>query len=69
MCRAEAHQLYARKSIFDALGFQLITVLHEQIDSEVLQNSLLNFNLQKFIICNYMNLNLESMFSTLLGFK
>ncbi|XP_077237665.1 uncharacterized protein LOC143879267 isoform X2 [Tasmannia lanceolata] len=35
MCRAEAHQLYARKPIFDALGFQLIAVLHEQIDSEV----------------------------------
>ncbi|KAG9448596.1 hypothetical protein H6P81_008561 [Aristolochia fimbriata] len=35
MCRAEAHQLYARKPIFDKLGFQLIAVLHEQIDSEV----------------------------------
>lgn len=35
MCRAEAHQLYSRKPIFDALGFQLIAVLHEQIDSEV----------------------------------
>ncbi|KAL4185639.1 hypothetical protein AMTRI_Chr10g6940 [Amborella trichopoda] len=35
MCRAEAHQIYARKLIFDALGFQLIAVLHEQIDSEV----------------------------------
>ncbi|KAF9593778.1 hypothetical protein IFM89_025403 [Coptis chinensis] len=35
MCRAEAHQLYARKPIFDALGIQLIAVLHEQIDSEV----------------------------------
>ncbi|XXG79992.1 hypothetical protein AAC387_Pa09g0953 [Persea americana] len=35
MCRAEAHQLYARKPIFDALGFQLIAVLHEQIESEV----------------------------------
>ncbi|XP_077222654.1 uncharacterized protein LOC143856345 [Tasmannia lanceolata] len=35
MCRAEAHQLYARKPIFDALGFQLIAVIHEQIDSEV----------------------------------
>ncbi|KAF8389873.1 hypothetical protein HHK36_024390 [Tetracentron sinense] len=35
MCRAEAHQLYARKPMFDALGIQLIAVLHEQIDSEV----------------------------------
>ncbi|XP_058112444.1 uncharacterized protein LOC131255671 isoform X2 [Magnolia sinica] len=35
MCRAEAHQLYLRKPIFDALGFQLIAVLHEQIDAEV----------------------------------
>ncbi|GLJ14439.1 hypothetical protein SUGI_0233480 [Cryptomeria japonica] len=35
MCRAEAHQIYARKPIFDALGFQLIAVLHEFIDSEV----------------------------------
>lgn len=36
MCRAEAHQLYSRKPIFDALGFQLVSVLHEQIDSEVI---------------------------------
>ncbi|XP_039141792.1 uncharacterized protein LOC120279025 [Dioscorea cayenensis subsp. rotundata] len=35
MCRAEAHQLYARKPIFDVLGVQLIAVLHEQIESEV----------------------------------
>ncbi|CAN4124669.1 unnamed protein product [Withania somnifera] len=35
MCRAEAHQLYARKPIFDALGVQLFAVLHEQIESEV----------------------------------
>ncbi|KAG4402086.1 hypothetical protein AAZX31_02G117500 [Glycine max] len=35
MCRAEAHQLYSRKAIFDALGVQLFAVLHEQIDSEV----------------------------------
>ncbi|PIA57603.1 hypothetical protein AQUCO_00600372v1 [Aquilegia coerulea] len=35
MCRAEAHQLYAKKPIFDALGIQLIAVLHEEIDSEV----------------------------------
>ncbi|KAK1292320.1 hypothetical protein QJS10_CPB17g00389 [Acorus calamus] len=35
MCRAEAHQLYTRKPIFDALGFQLIAVLHEQIEPEV----------------------------------
>ncbi|KAF5201526.1 Peroxiredoxin-like 2a [Thalictrum thalictroides] len=35
MCRAEAHQLYAKKPIFDALGIQLIAVLHEEINSEV----------------------------------
>lgn len=35
MCRAEAHQLYSRKPIFDALGVQLVAVLNEQIDSEV----------------------------------
>ncbi|KAJ6817756.1 uncharacterized protein M6B38_409005 [Iris pallida] len=35
MCRAEAHQLYARKPIFDAMGFELIAVLHEKIEPEV----------------------------------
>ncbi|CAJ1931773.1 unnamed protein product [Sphenostylis stenocarpa] len=35
MCRAEAHQLYSRKAIFDALGVQLFAVLHEHIESEV----------------------------------
>ncbi|TKY69491.1 PRX-like2 domain-containing protein [Spatholobus suberectus] len=35
MCRAEAHQLYSRKPLFDALGVQLFAVLHEQIESEV----------------------------------
>ncbi|KDP31421.1 hypothetical protein JCGZ_11797 [Jatropha curcas] len=35
MCRAEAHQLYAKKPMFDALGVQLIAVLHEYIESEV----------------------------------
>lgn len=35
MCRAEAHQLYSRKPIFDALGFQLVAVLHEEIEPEV----------------------------------
>ncbi|KAM7487547.1 hypothetical protein LguiB_025031 [Lonicera macranthoides] len=35
MCRAEAHKLYARKPIFDALGVQLFAVLHEHIESEV----------------------------------
>lgn len=39
MCRAEAHQLYARKPVFDALGFQLIAVLHEQIEQEVIPDS------------------------------
>lgn len=35
MCRAEAHQLYSKKPIFDALGVQLYAVLHEHIQSEV----------------------------------
>ncbi|BBN06739.1 hypothetical protein MPTK1_3g23520 [Marchantia polymorpha subsp. ruderalis] len=35
MCRAEAHRLYARKSIFDSLGIQLVAILNEQIDFEV----------------------------------
>ncbi|GLT66441.1 hypothetical protein SLA2020_388060 [Shorea laevis] len=35
MCRAEAHQLYAKKPIFDALGVQLFAVLHEHIEAEV----------------------------------
>ncbi|XP_047960921.1 peroxiredoxin-like 2A [Salvia hispanica] len=35
MCRAEAHQLYSKKPIFDALGVQLFAVLHEHIDSEI----------------------------------
>ncbi|XP_038693569.1 uncharacterized protein LOC119991303 isoform X2 [Tripterygium wilfordii] len=32
---AEAHQLYAKKPIFEALGVQLFAVLHEHIESEV----------------------------------
>ncbi|MBA0765660.1 hypothetical protein Gotri_014820 [Gossypium trilobum] len=32
---AEAHQLYAKKPIFDALGIQMFAVLHEHIESEV----------------------------------
>jgi hypothetical protein len=35
MCRAEAHQLYARKPIFDAMGVQLVAVLNEYMDAEV----------------------------------
>ncbi|KAL2484729.1 Uncharacterized protein Adt_29485 [Abeliophyllum distichum] len=35
MCRAEAHQLYSKKPIFDALGVQLYVVLHEHIETEV----------------------------------
>jgi hypothetical protein len=35
MCRAEAHQLYARKPIFDAMGIQLVVCLNEHIDAEV----------------------------------
>lgn len=36
MCRAEAHKLFSRKPIFDALGIQLFAVVHEHIESEVL---------------------------------
>ncbi|KAK9934893.1 hypothetical protein M0R45_022022 [Rubus argutus] len=35
MCRAEAHQLYAKKPLFDSLGVQLFAVLHEYKESEV----------------------------------
>ncbi|XP_073219608.1 uncharacterized protein [Cicer arietinum] len=35
MCRAEAHKLFSRKPIFDALGIQLFAVVHEHIESEV----------------------------------
>ncbi|KAL3510978.1 hypothetical protein ACH5RR_030379 [Cinchona calisaya] len=35
MCRAEAHQLYSKKPIFDSLGVQLFAVIHEYIESEV----------------------------------
>jgi len=35
MCRAEAHQLYSRKPIFDAMGIQLVAVINEHIDAEV----------------------------------
>ncbi|KAJ7545027.1 hypothetical protein O6H91_09G103700 [Diphasiastrum complanatum] len=35
MCRAEAHQLYARKAMFDAMDIQLVAVFNEYIDSEV----------------------------------
>lgn len=35
MCRAEAHQLYLRKPIFDAMGVQLVAVLNELIEAEV----------------------------------
>ncbi|KAJ0763841.1 putative peroxiredoxin-like 2A/B/C, Thioredoxin-like superfamily [Helianthus annuus] len=35
MCRAEAHKLYSKKPIFDALGINLLAVLHEHIESEV----------------------------------
>ncbi|CAN1320781.1 Peroxiredoxin-like 2A [Linum perenne] len=35
MCRAEAHQLYAKKPIFDTMGIQLFAVLLEHIESEV----------------------------------
>lgn len=36
MCRAEAHKLYSKKPIFDALGITLFAVLHEHIESEVI---------------------------------
>ncbi|XP_076909839.1 uncharacterized protein LOC143567259 [Bidens hawaiensis] len=35
MCRAEAHKLYSKKPIFDALGINMVAVLHEHIESEV----------------------------------
>ncbi|KAG0621536.1 hypothetical protein M758_3G027500 [Ceratodon purpureus] len=35
MCRAEAHQLYTRKPIFDAMGIQLVVCLNEHIEGEV----------------------------------
>ncbi|XP_076914331.1 uncharacterized protein LOC143573296 [Bidens hawaiensis] len=35
MCRAEAHKLYSKKPIFDALGINMLAVLHEHIESEV----------------------------------
>jgi hypothetical protein len=35
MCRSEAHQLYARKPIFDSMGIQLVVCLNEHIDAEV----------------------------------
>ncbi|KAL7163677.1 hypothetical protein ACSBR2_039738 [Camellia fascicularis] len=35
MCRAEAHQLYSKKPIFDALEVQLFAVIHEHIEAEV----------------------------------
>ncbi|XP_052186051.1 uncharacterized protein LOC127797300 [Diospyros lotus] len=35
MCRAEAHKLYAKKPIFDALGVRLFAILHEEIEGEV----------------------------------
>ncbi|KAJ7953981.1 Thioredoxin-like protein aaed1, chloroplastic [Quillaja saponaria] len=35
MCRAEAHKLYSKKPMFDALGIQLFAILHEHIESEV----------------------------------
>lgn len=44
MCRAEAHQLYAKKPIFDALGVQLYAVLHEHIESEVFATILLTLS-------------------------
>lgn len=37
MCRAEAHQLYSRKPMFDALGVQLFAIVHEHIESEVIK--------------------------------
>lgn len=49
MCRAEAHQLYSRKTIFDALGFQLVAVLHEQIESEVISLTLVYAFLSCFL--------------------
>ncbi|KAH7291568.1 hypothetical protein KP509_29G022100 [Ceratopteris richardii] len=35
MCRAQAHQLYSRKPIFDAWGVQLVAVINEYLEREV----------------------------------
>lgn len=49
MCRAEAHQLYAKKPLFDALGVQLFAVLHEHIESEVFSKH----NFQLFALAKF----------------
>uniref|UniRef100_A0A7I4B1B2 Peroxiredoxin-like 2A n=1 Tax=Physcomitrium patens TaxID=3218 RepID=A0A7I4B1B2_PHYPA len=64
MCRAEAHQLYTRKPIFDAMGIQLVVLLTEHIDGEVrafwlrywggmVVNYLTGFFLNPVAIANY----------------
>ncbi|XP_058747642.1 uncharacterized protein LOC131620545 isoform X2 [Vicia villosa] len=35
MCRADAHKLFSRKPIFDALGVQLFAVVHEYMEAEI----------------------------------
>jgi hypothetical protein len=49
MCRAEAHQLYARKPIFDAMGIQLVVCLNEHIDAEVCP-LFWNFSLERVLL-------------------
>ncbi|XAR65331.1 hypothetical protein NMG60_11009416 [Bertholletia excelsa] len=60
MCQAEAHQLDAKKPIFEALGIQLFAILHEHIEAEEYdQLQLLPFPNSKMSvyrkICNYNN--------------
>lgn len=52
MCRAEAHKLYARKPIFDALGIQLYAVLHEHIEAEVCSQIYEGFRFFGFVVIN-----------------
>lgn len=59
MCRAEAHQLYAKKPLFDALGVQLFAVLHEYKESEVF-NILQACNFWLFIINLWLMYNFDA---------
>jgi hypothetical protein len=65
MCRAEAHQLYSRKPIFDAMGIQLVACLNEHIDAEVQ-------NLANFVILadfSYFGTNAQNFHNTNFGFN
>lgn len=47
MCRADAHKLFSRKPIFDALGVQLFAVVHEHMEAEVVAKN------STSIICSF----------------